>query len=828
MSVLSPQSAPTTSSLVDGSGATDVESGSKFDPKRWLRLGKDEKETVAYLNTLFERSKTQRWRFDQQWYVNLSYYFGRQWVNWLNRTSPDLARLHEPAAPPWRVRLTVNRIKPAIRREMSKVLKEKPTAFVIPSSTEDNDVAAAKAGEAIFEHLWRTMEMPAEMWVVQFWRCITGTGFIKDWWDPVAQNGEAQGSIETEVVTPFHLYFSNLEQPRIDKQEYIIHVAMKSPEAIKTAYNVDVKADTSEIGGGVIETQYLQALNLEPGKKTQITVKEIWIKPCSRYPKGAMFVWAADTILYSSTNEEDEPVWPLPKMEYPFTKFDGVPTGRFYGDSSIIDLLPLQKEYNRTRSQIIEAKNQMAKPQLMAPRGSIDANKITSEPGLVIFYTPGFNPPTPIDLSPLPSYVMDELDRNLQDMADISGQHEITNGTVPTGVSAASALSFLQEQDDTMMAPIIFSMEAGIERLGRHFLVHAQTYWTEEYAVKVLGADNTWEMHAFKGSDLRGNTDLNIQAGSAMPRSLAAKQAFIMELAKLGLITPQQTLRYLEMAETGQMYEETQVDQRQAMRENMKMSDPELIPPAKSPEMLQLEQMLGIGGPQPTDALQPPMPDPSGLGAPSPLPGMPDPSMSLSPGGDMGGLPPEDPMAALMGGGGAPPMDLTVPGADPSTAPPMDPSMDPAMGGAPMGGDPMDPMGGMADPATMMPPPPPPPIVPVNTWDNHEVHIETHNNFRKRQEFENLAPELKEEFERHVALHRAALGLPPMMNPEQMQQIMQMQEMQGEPAGAEPQDPNAAPPPGDPNAPPADGSVPPPAPAEEQMPPEGGGQPPPF
>lgn len=762
MSLMNGQSAPTTSSLIDGSGAADVVPvGSGFDPKRWLRIGKNEPETIAYLDSLFERAKSQRWRFDQQWYVNLSYYFGRQWVNWLNKTSPNLARLHEAAAPPWRVRLTVNRIKPAIRREMSKVMKEKPTAFVIPSSTEDNDVAAAKAGEAIFEHLWRTLEMSQDMWLAQFWRCITGTGFIKDWWDPEARHGEVQGSIETEVVTPFHLYFSNLEQPRLDRQEYVIHLAMKSPEALKALYGVDIKADTSEVGGGVIETQYLQSLNLEPGKRNQVTVKEIWIKPCSRYPAGAMFVWAGSTILYSATdgNEQNpQPKWPLPTMEYPFTKFDGVPTGRFYGDSSIIDLLPLQKEYNRTRSQIIEAKNQMSKPQLLAPRGSIEANKITSEPGLVIYYTPGYEKPTPLPLSPLPSYVLEELERNLQDMADISGQHEVTNGTVPTGVSAASALSFLQEQDDTMMAPIIFSMESGVERLGRHFLVHAQTYWTEEYSVKVLGPDNTWEIKSFKGADLRGNTDLNIQAGSAMPRSLAAKQAFIMELAKLQLITPQQTLRYLEMAETGQMYEETQVDQRQAMRENMRMSDPSILQPAGNPLMDMLGKMLtGGGAPDPTMSQPPGLPLPGGApGAPSPLPGMQDPSMPPVAGG-MDGLP-------------------------------ADPSMDP------MAADPMAPQV------------PPPPAVPVNTWDNHEVHIQTHNDFRKRQEFENLPDELKEQFERHVALHRAALGLPPEMNPEQMQQIMAIQQAQGEPVGAQPE----APPEGAPTAP-----------AEEQMPPEG-------
>ena len=636
----------TVSSVITETGVTGE---TESEVMRKYRVG-DDAQTVAYLDGLYAKAKQQRWKFDRQWYVNLSYYFGKQWVTWLSGQSPDFAKLYEPTAPPWRVRLVVNRIRPIIRREMSKVLREKPTAFVIPSSTEDSDVAAAKAGEAIFEHLWRTMEMSNDMWLSQFWRCVCGVGFIKDWWDSQIPSVDGMGAISTEVVSPFHLFFSNLDQPRMDRQEFIIHQSLKSPDAVYTAYGVKVNADATDVGGGVIEQQYLSALNLEAGKNNQVAVKEIWIKPNTRYPRGALFVWAAGKLLYSYKNEFGEDAWPLATLEYPFTKFDGVPTGRFYGDSTILDLLPLQKELNRTRSQIIEAKNQMAKPQLLAPRGSIDANKITSEPGLVIFYQPGFQPPTPLPLAGLPSYVLQEVDRNMQDMADIAGQHEVSNGTVPGGVSAASALSFLQEQDDTMIAPIIESVERGIERLGRHFLIHVQQRWDSARKVKVLGADNTWEIHEFDKSSLSNNTDLNIQAGSGMPRSLAARQAFIMELIKLQIITPQQGLRYLEMAETSQMYEESQIDHRQAQRENMRMTE------------------------------------------------------------------------------------------------------------------------GM--------------MVAVNSWDNHEAHIEAHNNFRKRQEYENLDPQLMTLFEEHVATHRAALGLPPEINP---QQVRQMQALMPQGAGQSPE-----------------------------------------
>jgi hypothetical protein len=48
-----------------------------------------------------------------------------------------------------------------------------------------------------------------------------------------------------------------------------------------------------------------------------------------------------------------------------------------------------------------------------------------------------------------------------------------------------------------------------------------------------------------------------------------------------------------------------------------------------------------------------------------------------------------------------------------------------------------------------------PPMVPVNKWDNHEVHISTHNNFRKGQSFKGLSPEVKDQFEKHISIHES-------------------------------------------------------------------------
>jgi hypothetical protein len=176
--------------------------------------------------------------------------------------------------------------------------------------------------------------------------------------------------------------------------------------------------------------------------------------------------------------------------------------------------------------------------------------------------------------------------------------------------------------------------------------------------VKVTGTDGAFDTLMLKNSDLRGNTDIRMEAGSALPTSKAAKQAFIMDLMKMGFIDPAKGLEVMEIGGVQKLYEQIQIDIRQAQRENLRMR-------AITQDML-LEHIQ------------------------------------------------QNP----------PPVQNTEQNADPTTAPEI----------------PVD----------------PPPIVPVNTWDEHGIHIETHNKFRKSQAFEQLPDFVKAVFEEHVQMHKQA------------------------------------------------------------------------
>jgi hypothetical protein len=278
--------------------------------------------------------------------------------------------------------------------------------------------------------------------------------------------------------------------------------------------------------------------------------------------------------------------WPCPFPEYPFYKFNGLATGGFYTDSIVVDLIPINKEYNRTRSQMVEIKNMMGKPRLVYPQGSINPKMLSSEPGQSVPYIAGYEKPEIMPGVEVPQSFVNELQILSNDFDDISGQHEISRGDTPNSqLTSGTAISFLQEQDDSKLSYQVAGIEFAAQQLGKHYLKYVSTYWDTDRIIKVTGRNNSYETMHWKNGDLRGNTDVRIQTGSALPFSKAARQALLTEMMQNGFIPPEVGLEMMDLGGFEKMVEDFLVDKRQAMRENMKMADApeELIAVAMTP-----------------------------------------------------------------------------------------------------------------------------------------------------------------------------------------------------------------------------------------------------
>lgn len=538
----------------------------------------DNKRAVDWVNGQYQQIKKARQNLETQWYTNLAFFFGRQWVQLMSsQASTTGVQLFTPAAPPWRVRLVINKIRPIIRTELAKTTSQKPQFTVMPRTTEDIDLNASRVAEQILKCEYDEKEVQERIKSAVWWTLTTGTGFLKDYWSASAKpRSGGTGDFKIEALSPFHLMVPNFKQEDIEEMPYVIHASTLSTEAANMQYQkslggyefTEKDANVNAVKD-VFEDSFLNLMGAPAVVKSkELLVLECWIKPGwhKQYPNGGLITTCANRVVVNSDK------FPFSHGEYPFSKILHIPAGRFYGTSIIEDLIPLQREYNRTRSQVVENKNRMSKLQLLAQEGSVNPSRITNEPGQVILYKPGYQPPTPLPLQNMPPFVSEELNRLQMDFDDISGQHEISRGGAPSQVTAATAISFLQEQDDTKLSPTVSSIERAVGKIGRHILVYAADFWTQERLIRVMGDDGSFDAKMYKGADIHGNTDVIVEAGSGLPTSKAAKQAFIMDLLKLGAIPPDKAIQVLDIGGIEKIYQDYLLDRRQAQRENLVMT----------------------------------------------------------------------------------------------------------------------------------------------------------------------------------------------------------------------------------------------------------------
>ena len=633
------------------------------------------KKLVAWAKSEYEKCKQARKTEENDWYIQLAFYNGYQYHDW--RTVAGKQGLVEEANPSMLPRITVNRIEPIIRTEIAKTTSQQPSAAVVPASNDEEDLLSATAGEQVWQSVYEANHFQTEiLQKAEFWRAITGNGFIKCFWDGDVQHFETQkvqdplsgekkiirvpagkGDVKYEVVSPFHLFVPDLSEEDIERQPYVFNVYTKTEEWVKNTFANVLPKDftpTKVTSSEIQDAALLDLRGVDNAKPDSVLVIEMWIKPnqTAWMPKGGLI-----TIVDTEIVQYSDSGIPYHHGQYPFAHLHGLQNGKFYRRSVIKSLIPLQREYNRTRSQIIHAKNLMAKPQMMYQEGSVDARKVTARAGVWIPVRPGFQYPTPVPIQPLPNYVIQEIQQLHTDFEDISGQHQISRGE-NAGVTAATALAYLGERDDAYLTTIYNSIEAGVEKMARQALSLFVQYVDDKRLIKITGDDGSFDAMMLSGADIASGTDIRVESGSALPTSKAARQALVTEWMKMGFISPEDGLRVLEMGMLKQYYNTIKIDENAAQRENLMMKK-------ITQEMAdQYEAEWNSGAAN----------------------------------GDLDKL-------------------------DPNTGEPLQV----------------------------------PPVVNVNDWDNHAVHVEVHNRFRKSQSFQALPDVVKAEFQKHITLHEQIL-----------------------------------------------------------------------
>jgi hypothetical protein len=219
---------------------------SQIDFQKNRAAKKQHDQIVDWSKKQFDRMKEDRSYIERQWYLNLAFMYGKQYVAFRRTGSvvnSNTSLMWIPPAPSWRVRAVINKVRPMVRTEIAQLTNNKPNATVVPASAEERDMYAAMAAEQVWENLSTTKEFNAIIEDAVWWNQVCGNGYIKTWWDfdkgskiIPESDGKKMGEICFASETPFHVFVPDLLQKDIEEQPYVIHAQMKSKDWVNLRY----------------------------------------------------------------------------------------------------------------------------------------------------------------------------------------------------------------------------------------------------------------------------------------------------------------------------------------------------------------------------------------------------------------------------------------------------------------------------------------------------------------------------------------------------------------------------------------------------------------
>jgi hypothetical protein len=579
---------------------------------------------IGELNQKHEQAKSARVVHEPDWMLNRAFFSGLQWVMYAG------GRVAKPKIDPRRQLVTDNRITPVVTSRVSRKTKNRPMFSATPQTADDSAIDAARVAERVLESDWGELRLQSKLFAALLWADICANGFLKIFWDKtlgektqflrgpdgplmnpqdntplkpdeiemlppemlanpefmeqVTTDEIAQGDIAVEVMSVFEMFPDPLATS-MDDIEWMVEEKVRSVEYVKRRYPTTMEGEPfeptpdSDIPSGLSEGWVAggQIFGDATANYRGVKVKEYWCKPNSEHPNGWWAVWANDTLLRS-----EEPFDPMP-----YVKFDSIRVpGKFWSHAVTTDLRGPQQDLNTIRTQIKENARRLGNPALMKSR---QANvRYEGAPGEIIEYDSTVQDPAPSYLEPpsIPPYVENEVLRIEKSIEEIAGIHEVSRATVPPGVTAASAINLLQEADETRLGPEIQQMEQALGDLGTKILTLRAQYNTDERIFRIAGDDGNWDIFAFRGEMLGHSPRVEVQAGSAMPRSKAAKQAAMTEVLALMLqygvpIDERNMRKFLKDYEVGgldRLFEGFSEDAKQVNRENRQLIQGNVVP----------------------------------------------------------------------------------------------------------------------------------------------------------------------------------------------------------------------------------------------------------
>ncbi len=495
---------------------------SKHDPA-WLLV--KEKEDVG----LDMRRKEER-----RWIIALSFLDGNQYVYF----NSDSHRLVELGRRQGRMMVVDNRLTPRWKRQVNDLIKTNPKVSTVPGTNEEEDINAAKFGDRWIKWFWQQRQVKRTLRLLGGWIYSTGNGYLVDRWNGRlgnevidSQSGKIvyEGDVELECYSPFEVLTSSRTETDHHRNAFMHLKKWRELDWLVGEYPKKGKEITAEErDANEYGFMYTGLFGNDAPVVMGAYEHKVFIKPNVDYPKGKMLCAANGIIL-----EEDD----YPYDYYPIEHFKDIDIpGVYYGRATMYDAVPLQVMWNKMMTSLYEYNDFMAKGKWLVPKGAAMEIVPDNTHGEQIRYNhqQGMKPEH-LTLKGLPSTYDRLLGIIASSMDDIFSQHEVSRGTNKSDIRSGEMVSILREQDAHGSIGTHAIFEESLQRVMSRVLKRVSQGYKQNRMLKIYGREGEFEVLAFKGSDLRDNTDIHIVKQSSIADSRIARENVILRKYELGL-----------------------------------------------------------------------------------------------------------------------------------------------------------------------------------------------------------------------------------------------------------------------------------------------------
>ena len=479
------------------------------------------------LQSDIDESKRHRQKITRIWDMCSLFLQGKQYIRW-DKNLKNYIGIPQNRT---RNRVTINMILNIFRNIQSRLSVAYPSITVLPASPSTEDIQKSEAAETLLRYYWHTADMKDVIGKAIEWLLLCGNAAFHTYYDPNDQK------VVTKAVSPYDVLFES-GATDVEESEWIAlrHIVTKKELAQAYPEHEEYIMKSGDAPDRAYQTLYQRAAGTEGAQlKDRLEIFEVYMKNRS------MGILLGKKWLFKSD-------WPTRKCPISYIRYTNIP-GRLWGVGMVEPLIELQIMYNKGRSQIIHNAELMGNPKWLVPKTSgVGKDALAdSRPGeKVVYNSTAGPPPQQVPAAPLPAYVLDNIRQLSAEMLDVAGVHSTSLGKRAIGIESGAAIQSLASKDTQQLQVTQANLERAVIEVAGCVIEMSKAYYNEPRMMKMMDETGRVVHKTLKGVDLCTDPDIYMEAGTLFRDEKPDRDQKVLEMAKLGLLTPQQALESLD------------------------------------------------------------------------------------------------------------------------------------------------------------------------------------------------------------------------------------------------------------------------------------------